>query len=257
MRRKLFAGNWKMNLTAPEARALIAALRTELDRDAAALARDRDVLVAPPFLAIPAVSQALAGSSILLGAQNMHFEEKGAFTGEVSAPMLKSFGVTHVIIGHSERRHTFKEDDQLIARRVAGAVANRMTPILCAGERLQQREHGETLPVVLTQLQTGLSETPAAKSAHLIIAYEPVWAIGTGRNATPGQAQEVHAAIRVWLRDHFGNEKGDQIRILYGGSVTPQNIDTLMAESDIDGALVGGASLKAESFARIVRAHSG
>src|SRR5260370_15202365 len=158
MRKRLFAGNWKMNLTPLEGRALIAALRSELDPQAASFAHDREVLVAPPFLTIPAVSQALAGSSILLGAQNMHFEEKGAFTGEVSAPMLKLFGVTHVIIGHSERRHIFKETDELIARRVAAALTNRMTPILCVGETLEQRDHGETLRVVLGQLQAGLQD---------------------------------------------------------------------------------------------------
>jgi triosephosphate isomerase (TIM) len=254
MRKKLFAGNWKMNLTPSEGRTLVAALRAELDGQAASLARDREVLVAPSFLTIPAVSQALAGSSLLLGAQNVHFEDKGAFTGEVSASMLKVFGVTHVIIGHSERRHIFKETDELIARRVAGVIANRMTPILCVGETLEQRDRGDTMRVVLAQLQAGLAESPPEKSAHLVVAYEPVWAIGTGRNATPQQAQEVHAAIRVALRDHFGNEKGNEIRILYGGSVTADNIDSLMTEPDIDGALVGGASLKAESFARIAQA---
>ncbi len=254
MRKKLFAANWKMNLTPLEGRALIAALRAAIDPDSALLARDRDVLVAPPFLTIPAVAQVLAGSSILLGAQNMHFEEKGAFTGEVSVPMLKFFGVTHVIIGHSERRHIFKETDQLIAKRLAGVVSNRMTPILCVGETLQQHDRGETLPVVLGQLQAGLAETSPEKSGHLVVAYEPVWAIGTGRNATPQQAQAVHAAIRLALRDHFEKDNGDKIRILYGGSVTVENVDSLMAEPDIDGALVGGASLKAESFARIVRA---
>ena len=235
---------------------LVAALRAELDPQAAALASDREVLLAPPFLMIPAVSQALAGSSILLGAQNVHFETKGAFTGEISAPMLQAFGVTHVIIGHSERRHIFKETDELIAKRLSGAIANRMTPVLCIGVTLEQRDRGDTLRIVLGQLQAGLAETSPEKCAHLVVAYEPVWAIGTGRNATPQQAQEVHAAIRIALCDHFGEEKGELIRILYGGSVTPENIDSLIAKPDIDGALVGGASLKAESFARIVRART-
>jgi triosephosphate isomerase len=242
-----------MNLTATEGRELIAALRAELDPQAPLLG-DCEVLVAPPFLTIPAVSQALAGSSILLGAQNGHFEDKGAFTGEVSAPMLKAFGVTHVIVGHSERRHIFGETDELVAKRVAGAISNRMTPILCVGETLEQRDRGNTLQVVLGQLQAGLGGTTPEKSSYLIVAYEPVWAIGTGRNATPQQAQEVHAALRLSLRDHFGHEKGDQIRILYGGSVTADNIGSLIVQTDIDGALVGGASLKAESFAQIVRA---
>ncbi|HKV54697.1 MAG TPA: triose-phosphate isomerase [Candidatus Binataceae bacterium] len=254
MRRKLFAGNWKMNLTPLEGRELVAAIRAELDREAAGLARERDILVAPAFLTIPAVAQALAGSSILLGAQNVHFEQKGAFTGEVSAPMLRFFGVTHVIIGHSERRHVFKESEELIAKRLAATVAARMTPILCIGETLEQRDRGETLRVVLGQLQAGLSETKPDECGHLIVAYEPVWAIGTGRTATPEQAQEVHASIRVALRDHFGNEQGNNIRVVYGGSVTAENVDSIMAKPDIDGALVGGASLKAESFARIVRA---
>ena len=255
MRKKLFAGNWKMNLLPSEGRALIAGLRAELDPQAAALTRDRELLVAPPFMTIPAVAQALAGSSIMLGAQNMHFEDKGAFTGEVSAPMLKFFGVTHVIVGHSERRHIFKEGDDLVAKRLAGVAANRMTPILCVGETLEQRDRGGTVPVVLGQLQVGLAETAPDKAAHLVVAYEPVWAIGTGRNATPAQAQEVHAAIREALRDHFGKTAGNNIRILYGGSVTADNVDSLMAQTDIDGALVGGASLNADSFARIVRAH--
>jgi len=257
MRRKLFAGNWKMNMTPIEGRALVVALRGELDRDAATLARDHEVMVAPPFLTIPAVAQALAGSSIMLGAQNMHFEEKGAFTGEVSAPMLKFFGVTHVIVGHSERRHIFKETDELIAKRIAAVLANRMTPILCVGETLEQRDHGETIRVVLGQLQTGLQDARPEDAPRVIVAYEPVWAIGTGRTATPEQAQEVHAAIREALRDHFGKDQGDGVRILYGGSVTPENVDSLIAKPDIDGALVGGASLKADSFARIVRAQVG
>jgi triosephosphate isomerase len=253
MRKKLFAGNWKMNLTPLEGRTLVAALRAELDRQTASLIRDREVLLAPPFLTIPAVAQALAGSAMLLGAQNVHFESKGAFTGEISAPMLKAFGVTHVIIGHSERRQIFKESEELVAQRLAGVIANRMIPILCIGESLEQRDRGDTLRIVLGQLQGALSQTSPDNSSSLVVAYEPVWAIGTGRNATPQQAQEVHAAIRVALRDHFGHNRGDEIRILYGGSVTADNIDSFITQSDIDGALVGGASLKAESFARIVR----
>jgi triosephosphate isomerase len=254
MRKRLFAGNWKMNLTPQEARSLVAALRADLDPDSASLMRDREVLVIPPFLSIPAASQALAGSSISLGAQNVHFETKGAFTGEVSPPMLRVFGVSHAIVGHSERRHIFKESDELIARRLAGAIANRMAAILCIGETLEERDRGDSVRVVLGQLQAGLAEVAPDSADGIVLAYEPVWAIGTGHNATPQQAQEVHAAIRIALCDHFGREKGELIRILYGGSVTPENIDSLIAEPDIDGALVGGASLKAESFARIVRA---
>jgi triosephosphate isomerase len=257
MRKKLFAGNWKMNLTPLEGRNLIAALRAALDPVAASLARDREVLVAPPFLTIPAVAQALAGSSILLGAQNMHFEEKGAFTGDVSAPMLKFFGVTHVIVGHSERRHIFKETDDSIAKRLAAVSANRMTPILCVGETLEERDRGDTLNIVLGQLQAGLRDVKPDQAERVIVAYEPVWAIGTGRTATPEQAQDVHGSIREALRDHLGREAADGMRILYGGSVTAENVDSLMEKPDIDGALVGGASLKAEPFARIAQARAG
>jgi triosephosphate isomerase len=251
MRKKLIAGNWKMNLGPTEGRTLIAELRAELDRDAASLARDREVLVAPPFLTIAAVAQALAGSSILLGAQNAHFEDKGAFTGEVSAAMLKAFGVTHVILGHSERRHIFGETDELVGKRVAGAIASRFVAILCVGETLEERDGGRTLQVVLRQLQAGLAGVKAESAERVVVAYEPVWAIGTGRTATPEQAQLVHAAIREALADHFSRPAADTIRILYGGSVTVDNVDSLMAKPDIDGALVGGASLKAASFARI------
>jgi triosephosphate isomerase (TIM) len=255
-RRLLFAANWKMNLTPAEARTLIAALRAELDRDAATLARDRDVMVAPSFLSIPAAAQALAGSAIALGAQNMHSESKGAFTGEVSAEMLRFFGVSYVIVGHSERRHIFKEDDESIGRRAAAVAAARMMPILCVGETAAERDAGRTLEVVLRQLQSGLSHFSPDQAPNVAIAYEPVWAIGTGRTATPEQAQTVHGAIREALADRLGQAASVAIRILYGGSVTAENVDTLMAKPDIDGALVGGASLKADSFARIVRAKS-
>jgi triosephosphate isomerase len=258
MRRKLIAGNWKMNLTALEARAMIAALRQDIDRDAATLGRDRDIMIAPPAVMIPAVSQALAGSSIALGAQNMHFEDKGAFTGEVSAPMLQGFGVTYVIIGHSERRHVFHEDNDLIMRKMVTAVRHGMLPILCVGETQQERDAGRTLETVLSQLEMGLGGgIEPLQAPRIAIAYEPVWAIGTGRTATPEQAELVHGSIRESLRQRIGNELGDSIRILYGGSVTPENVDSLLAKSNIDGALVGGASLKADSFARIIRAKVG
>lgn len=257
MRKKLFAANWKMNLNPAEGRSLIAALRALIDPDAAALASDREVMVAPPFLTIPAVAQALAGSAIALGAQNVHFEAKGAFTGETSPSMLQFFGVSHVIIGHSERRHIFHEDDALISKRIAGAIANRLTPILCVGETLAQRDGGLTLETVLSQLQKGLEGIKPEAASGIIVAYEPVWAIGTGRTATPEQAQTVHGAIRELLADSYGHDCATKIRVLYGGSATPDNIDSLVAKPDIDGALVGGASLNAESFARIVRAKIG
>jgi triosephosphate isomerase len=257
MRKLLFAANWKMNLTPAEGRTLIAGLRANLDPDAATLARDREVMVAPSFLAIPAAAQALAGSSIALGAQNVHFEAKGAFTGEISPAMLQFFGVSYVILGHSERRHIFDETDDLISKRVAGAIANRLTPVLCIGETLEQRDAGHTLETVLSQLQKGLAGIKPEDSPRVVIAYEPVWAIGTGRTATPEQAQTVHGAIRELLADSFGHDSAAAIRILYGGSVTPDNIDSLVVKPDIDGALVGSASLNAESFARIVRAKVG
>jgi triosephosphate isomerase (TIM) len=257
MRRKMLAGNWKMNLTPPAARQLIRALRAALDRDAAAIARDRDVLVAPPFVAIPAVAQELAGSNIALGAQNMHFEEKGAFTGEISAPMLRALGVTHVLLGHSERRHIFGEGDDLVNRKVRAAIAHRLTPVLCVGETQAEHDAGRTSEVILRQALGGLDGIEAKDAARAIVAYEPVWAIGTGRNATPEQASLAHGAIRHALAERFGKDMAETMRILYGGSVTPDNVDALIASPDIDGALVGGASLKADSFARIVRARTG
>jgi triosephosphate isomerase len=254
MRRKLFAANWKMNLTPAEGRTLVAAIRADLDRDAAVLARDRDVMIAPSFLSIPAAAQSLAGSSFALGAQNMYFDPRGAFTGEVSAAMLRFFGVSYVIIGHSERRHIFGEDDDTIGRRAAAVAASSMTPILCVGETAAERDTGRTIDVVLRQLQHGLGHFSPDHAHHVVLAYEPVWAIGTGRTASPEQAQTVHGAIREALSDRIGQTAGAAVRILYGGSVTAENIDSLMAKPDIDGALVGGASLKADSFARIVRA---
>ena len=254
MRRKLIAGNWKMNLVPAEARALIAAIRGDIDRDAATLAKDRDVMVAPPEILIPAVSQALAGSSILLGAQNMHYEDKGAFTGEVSPPMLRAYGVTHVIVGHSERRHIFHETDELINQKVLAALKHRMTPIMCVGETQDEHDAGRALDVVLRQLQRGLENVGDDHMTAVAIAYEPVWAIGTGRTATPEHAESIHGAIRGAVLERYGRERASAVRIIYGGSVNPENVDSLLSRPDIDGALVGGASLKADSFARIVRA---
>ncbi len=257
MRRKMLAGNWKMNLTPIEARQLIRALRAEIDPEAAALAADRDVLVAPAAVSLPAAAQELAGSNIALAAQNMHYEDKGAFTGEVSAPMLKALGVTHVILGHSERRHIFGESDELVNRKVRAAVKHRLVPILCVGETQQEHDGGHTTQVILRQTQNGLDGLDARDVSRAIVAYEPVWAIGTGRTATPALASLAHSSIREAVGDSFGPESAAAIRIIYGGSVTPENVDGLIASHDIDGALVGGASLKAESFARIVRARAG
>ena len=192
----------------------------------------------------------IAGSYTFLG----HFEDKGAFTGEVSPPMLKAIGVTHVILGHSERRHVFGEGDELINRKVRAAVHHRLIPILCVGETQAEHDGGHTTTVILRQTQNGLAGLDGREVARAIIAYEPVWAIGTGRTATPAQASLAHGVIREAIGDGFGPECAAAVRILYGGSVTPDNVEGLLASHDIDGALVGGASLKADSFARIVRA---
>jgi triosephosphate isomerase (TIM) len=254
MRRKMLAGNWKMNLTPLEARQLIRALRAAIDPAAAALARDRDVLVAPPAVSLAVAAQELAGSNIALAAQNMHYEDKGAFTGEVSPPMLKALGATHVILGHSERRHLFGESDELINRKVRAAVKHRLVPILCVGETQQEHDAGKTTEVILRQTQSGLGGLDGREVARAIIAYEPVWAIGTGRTATPEQAESIHVALRGAILERYGRDRADQIRIIYGGSVNADNVDSLVSKTDIDGALVGGASLKADSFARICRA---
>jgi triosephosphate isomerase len=256
MRKKLIAGNWKMHLLPVGARALVERIRAEIDPLAATLAKDRDVMVAPPAVLIPAVAQALAGSSIMLGAQNMHYEDKGAFTGEVSPPMLHAYGVTHVILGHSERRHIFHETDELINKKVLAAIHHRMTPIMCVGETQDEHDGGRALDVVLRQLQRGLEGVEDDHVTRVVIAYEPVWAIGTGRTATPEQAESIHGAIRGAILERYGRERADAVRIIYGGSVNDENVDSLVCKPDIDGALVGGASLKADSFARIVRART-
>jgi len=254
VRKKLIAANWKMNLVPVEARALVAGIRAELDPDAATLAQDRDILIAPADILIPDVSEALAGSSILLGAQNMHYEDKGAFTGEVSPPMLLAYGVSYVIIGHSERRHIFHESDELINRKVVSALKHGLTPILSVGETLEQHAGGRAHDVVLGQMRRGLAGVADGHITALAIAYEPVWAIGTGHFATPEQAEAIHRAIRGSLMERYGQQRASEVRIIYGGSVTPENVDSLVSRAGIDGALVGGASLKASSFARIARA---
>jgi len=248
IRRSLIAGNWKMHGTRVEAARLLSELKTHLGRPS-----DREVVVAPPFGALETASRLLAGTSIRLGAQNMHWEPQGAFTGEVSGPMLKELGCSHVIVGHSERRQYFGETDEIIAKKVQAARRDALIPIVCVGETLEERERGETLAVIARQVRSALLGLDAKAISSLIVAYEPVWAIGTGQTATPAQAQEVHAFIRSTLVELADHSAAELVRILYGGSVKADNIDTLMAESDIDGALVGGASLQAEAFARIVQ----
>ena len=246
MRRLLIAGNWKMHKTVQEAVELVRELK-ELVSDV----KDRDILVCPPFTALYAVSRELEGSNIALGAQNMFYEEKGAFTGEISPLMVKDVGCSYVILGHSERRHIFGETDELINKKVLSAVNHGLIPILCVGETLQEREEGKTKDVIERQVKEGLKGLN--ETSEFVIAYEPVWAIGTGKTATPELAEKVHSFIREILAEMFGKEKADSIRILYGGSVKPENAAGLMSQPNIDGSLVGGASLKAESFAKIVK----
>jgi len=246
-RTPLLAGNWKMHCRIDEALSLVDELLA-LVRSAT----DRDILVAPPFTAVAAVAQRLAGSRVQVAGQDLYWEDKGAYTGEVSGPMLAAAGCTHVIVGHSERRQLFGDSDDWVARKTAAALRADLTPIVCVGERLAEREAGTTLAVVERQVRAALSDLGPAAMSRIVMAYEPVWAIGTGKVATPDQAQEVHRAIRGILGGLAGTEIAAAVRILYGGSVKPDNIDALMAQPDLDGALVGGASLQAADFARIV-----
>ncbi|HDG97363.1 MAG TPA: triose-phosphate isomerase [Desulfobacterales bacterium] len=249
-RKPLIAGNWKMNLSIPEGITLARTLREELQG-----INTPNVLVAPPFTFLSSLWEIIKGSGILLGAQNMHWEDFGAFTGEISGKMLMEVGCTHVILGHSERRHVFRETDDMIDKKVKKAFELGLTPILCIGETLEEREAGKTFHILEKQLSCSLATIieKASLPNDLILAYEPVWAIGTGRTATPQQAQEAHKFVREWIEENFGEKSAQDIRILYGGSVKPDNIASLMAMPDIDGALVGGASLKAESFLGIIR----
>lgn len=245
----MIAGNWKMNLTLAEAAQLVKALA-----DGIKGLDGVEVLVAPPFTTLLRVKEAIGQAPILLSGQNMHWEAQGAFTGEVSASMLADAGCTHVILGHSERRTLFGETDEVIDRKAAAAVKKGLIPIVCIGETLEEREKGLTFQIIERQLSLSLKGFREGKNLPLttILAYEPVWAIGTGRTATPEQAQEVHQFIRQWLKAQFGERTAQAIRILYGGSVKPDNVRDLMSKPDIDGALVGGASLKPESFLPIV-----
>ncbi len=248
MRKPFIAGNWKMHNTIVETIELLNILKRELvDFEAA------DIVVCPPFTALPDARDVLLDSNIGLGAQDMHWEKKGAFTGAVSGPMLKDAGCRFVIIGHSERRKYFFESDASVNKKIKAALSEALLPIVCVGETLEEREAGKTIEVVTQHLTDGLSGLSASAMCSLIIAYEPVWAIGTGRTATPPQAQEVHAFIRGWILKLFGQEVAAQLRILYGGSVKPSNIKELMQQPDIDGSLVGGASLESGAFTEIIR----
>lgn len=248
MRTPIIAGNWKLNKTISEAVALTTALKT-----AVAVETGVDIIVAPAFTALAAVNDVIAGSTIRLAAQDVYSEDSGAFTGEVSAPMLKDVGCTYVIIGHSERRQFFGETNESVNMKVKAALAHGLKPIICVGEQLAEREAGETESVIESHVTGGIADLSAAELSTCVIAYEPVWAIGTGKTATPAEAQDVHRFIRGLIADAHTAALASQICIQYGGSVKPENAAALMAQPDVDGALVGGASLDAETFAQIVK----
>ena len=246
MRKPIIAGNWKMNKTPSEAVQLVKEL-LPLVQDAKA-----EVVVCPTYVCLPAVAEAIQGSNVKLGAQNLHFEKSGAFTGEISADMLKELGVQYVIIGHSERRQYFAETDETVNKKVKTAIAAGLTPIICMGESLAQREQGITGEIVSMQTKLALSGLCGEDVAKLVIAYEPIWAIGTGKTATSDEANETIGDIRNAVKEVFGCEVAEQVRIQYGGSMNPKNVSELMAKEQIDGGLIGGASLKAEDFSKVV-----
>lgn len=248
MRKKVIAGNWKMNKTAKEAGQFLQAVKeTEVKEQT-------EAIVCAPFVYLPALVAEAKGSNIQIAAQNMHFENDGAFTGEVSPVMLQDIGVSHVVIGHSERREYFNETDETVNKKVHAAWNHQLTPIVCVGETLEQREANETLTLMEKQVRIALEGVSAELAKETIIAYEPIWAIGTGKTASSEDANEVCAHIRQVVRGLYNDEVADQIVIQYGGSVKPGNIDELLATSDVDGALVGGASLEADSFVSLVEA---
>jgi triosephosphate isomerase (TIM) len=247
MRTPFIAGNWKMFKTVQEAIVFVKELRS-LVKDIT----DVEIVVAPPFTALHAVAEAVRNTNIGVAAQDVHWEREGAFTGEICARMLKEAGAEYVIVGHSERRRYFHETDAIVNRKMLAAVAAELTPIVCVGETLEERERGATLAVLDRQVKEDLDGLGAEQAAALVVAYEPVWAIGTGRNATASQAEEAHAHIRKRLRQWFGGDAADRCRVIYGGSVKPDNIRELIAEPDVDGALVGGASLDVHTFAEII-----
>ena len=249
MRKSFVAGNWKMNTTLAEGKALIEGLKSALSGVTGV-----DVAVCPPFVYVPQAVEAVEGSDIKVGAQNCYFETSGAYTGEIAPEMLKDVGCTYVILGHSERRHILLETDDVINKKVKKALDAGLEVILCVGELLEEREAGNTESVVETQMAGGLKDITAEQMAQITIAYEPVWAIGTGKTATPDQAQDVHAFIRGWMATQYDPGVSEAVRIQYGGSVKPDNAEELLGQKDIDGALVGGAALKADSFAAIVKA---
>jgi triosephosphate isomerase len=252
MRRRLIAGNWKMFKTVRESVTFVTGLRGRL-RDLAG----PDIVVAPTAPALHAVAAALDGSAIGVAAQNIHWEREGAFTGEVSAPMVRDAGASWVLVGHSERRTLFGDTDEMVNRKVRAALTATLVPIVCIGETLQERDANETLAVLDRQIKLGLDGVTGSELASLVLAYEPVWAIGTGRTASPEQAQQAHGHIRARLTQWFGQDAASRCRVLYGGSVKADNTEALMAQPDVDGALVGGASLDADSFVKIIERSRG
>ncbi len=250
MRKPFVAGNWKENTDSRSSVELARGVAS----GASGLTGKVSVAVIPPFVYLQSVVQAVSASGVAVGAQDVYFEPQGAFTGEISPGMLKDVGCTHVLCGHSERRHVIGETDELVGKKLTAALSGGLLPILCVGELLEERDAGRTEQVVARQLTTGLAGLNADKMSAVTIAYEPVWAIGTGRTATPQQAQEVHVFIRKWLGEAYDGNLGEEIRVLYGGSANAGNARDLMAQPDVDGLLVGGASLKADEFVRIIQA---
>lgn len=248
-RRHLIAGNWKMNNRVNEARELMNPIIHEIGQQT-----DVHAAICPPFTALAAVGEMISNTNIQLGAQNMHHESSGAFTGEVSPGMLREHYVSFVILGHSERRQYFQETNEQINQKVNAAVANSLKPILCVGETLEEREADRTFDIVREQLKTGLRDLFVDRNDQVVIAYEPVWAIGTGKTATPQIAQEVHAEIRKCLSEIYDEQTSKSIRIIYGGSMKPSNADDLLSQADIDGGLIGGASLDSKAFSKLVEA---
>lgn len=246
MRTPIIAGNWKMNKTVPEARELVTSLLPMVSNDSV------EIVLAPPFTALQAVYEIIRGTRVKLGAQDVFWEDKGAYTGEISSKMLVDSGCSYVIIGHSERRGYFGETDDSVNRKLSAALKNGLIPIMCVGESLEERDKGKTFSIIENKLKGGLKGLSADEFNKVAIAYEPIWAIGTGKTASPEEANKVHYFVREWVKNNFGRENSVSLRIIYGGSVTPENIDGLMAQPEIDGALVGGASLKTEGFARII-----
>ncbi len=251
MRKPFVAGNWKMNTDSHSGVALAKAV---VDGASGLAGGSVDIAVIPPFVYLSAVGQAVSSSRVALGAQDVYFEAKGAFTGEISTAMLKDVGCTYVLCGHSERRHVLGESDELINKKLTASISGGLLPILCVGELLEERDAGKTEQVVERQTRAGLAGLSAEKISAVTIAYEPVWAIGTGRTATKEQAQEVHAFIRKLLAEMYDESVAQETRILYGGSVKPDNAEELMGQEDVDGCLVGGASLKADDFVQIIEA---